>query len=442
MSKAAPLETRIRERLADISGRILVAFSGGRDSSVLLHSLALHHDLRPRLLAVHADHRLHPESQRWADHCARRAAELGVDFALRELDVARDDGRGVEASARQARYQALAELLAPGDCLVTAHHAGDQLETLLLRLLRGSGSRGLAGIRESRVLGHGELRRPMLPEPETAVATYAERHRLSWIEDPSNRHLQRDRNYLRHIVLPRIQQRWPGAAETAVRSAYQLAEDGRLLDAVAEEDFGEEFGMRLPLERLARLGPGRQRNLLRWWWQVQTGLPPSSGLLRRVLSECLAAAADAQPEVRRGEWRIRRTPDALVLEKGNEPPVFSGWLAWPDPAAQPLSLPGVGRLRLLSDPEGCFCPDLLQVSLAVGCREGGERFHDGRHHRRLSEWFRRNAVAARDRDRVPLLRARGRLVAAGETLLDPAWRRRSGEEGLRLVWERESGLSD
>lgn len=442
MHPASPLDVRIRQRLAEVRGRILIAYSGGRDSSVLLHALAAPAELRSRLVAVHADHGLHPDSPRWAEHCGERAGALGVAFVLRKLKVAADSPEGMEAAARRARYQVLGDLLEPGDCLVTAHHARDQLETLLLRLFRGSGTRGLAGIREWRELGRGELRRPMLEESEAVLADYAGEHGLSWIEDPGNRDLDRDRNYLRRVVLPRIERRWPAAAETAARGGRRLAEDAELLDALAGLDRGEAGSGPLPRERLSGLSPARQRNLLRVWWAEQTGQPPSAGVLERILSECLDAAPDAQPELRLGEWCLRRGPDALVLEPVAAGQSLPAGRKWPDPQDRPLELAGLGRLRLLRDEGGEISPALLDAELWVGFRRGGERFHDGRHHRRLAEWLRGQRLPAHERDRLPLLWASGRLVAAGEQLLDPAWRRGPGQAGMRLVWEAERANLD
>lgn len=212
-----------------------VGFSGGLDSSVLLDALVelrrqegLSHSIR----AVHVDHGLAAESAHWRAHCEQRAAALSVPLLNRRLDADRLSATGsVEAQARTARYAVFEDLLEPGDCLLLAHHANDQAETLLLRLLQG---RGPVPMPAQRPLGAGSLRRPLLALPRTALKDYAAARAMSWIEDPSNAQTDPDRNYLRHTVLPACRVRWPDAVAGLARSGAAAQATQTALEAVLE----------------------------------------------------------------------------------------------------------------------------------------------------------------------------------------------------------------
>ena len=191
-------------RTGTARGTLWIAFSGGRDSTVLLHALCR---IAP-ITAIHIDHALHPQSRDWARRCAATAACLGIDCATRQVQVARDGN--LEHAARQARYRAWRELLGTGDAIALAHHADDQAETRLWQLLTG---RAPLGMPTERRLGHGHLLRPLLGVPRQTLADYAAHCGLDWIEDPSNADLALDRNYIRHRLLPPLAARFPAALE-------------------------------------------------------------------------------------------------------------------------------------------------------------------------------------------------------------------------------------
>src|SRR5690606_32177861 len=219
-----------------------------------------------QIRALHVDHGLHPDSADWARRCERACAGLGVPFIALRVRVDSRDGIGIEAAARRARYAALAAELAPGETLLTAHHADDQLETLLLRLLRGTGVRGLRGILPVARLGRSLVARPLLGFTRAELAAVADRWGLEWLEDPSNRSLDFDRNLIRTRLAPIIRERWgDSAAHRASRLADAMRDAESILDDVARRDLadaGAERG-RVPLAPLRALGDARQRNALR-----------------------------------------------------------------------------------------------------------------------------------------------------------------------------------
>ena len=238
-------------------GRLWIAYSGGLDSSVLLHAASICFGQRtggqavladsstepsavdarhsPELCAIHVDHGLNPQSAGWAEHCRTQAARIRVPLTERSLWLSRQKGESLEAVARSARYAAFADLLGPGDVLATAQHRDDQAETLLLALLRGSGLQGLAAMPVTAELGAGRLLRPLLGFSRTELLDYAEREGIAWIDDPSNADVGLDRNLLRHHVIPQLRRRWPSLDLTVARSASHCAEAAGLLDEAADE---------------------------------------------------------------------------------------------------------------------------------------------------------------------------------------------------------------
>lgn len=286
--------------------RLVVGLSGGRDSVVLLHAL-VELGLGSRLAAIHVHHGLSPKADAWADFCADLCQRLDVPLQEARVTVARDSGAGLEAAARQARYAAFAECGA--DCLLLAHHQGDQAETLFFNLLRGAGVAGAAGAAVER--SHGALRvlRPLLDVPRAAIDAYAKAHELAWIEDESNADTDFSRNYLRHEVLPILEKRFPGASERLALSATHFAEADGLLAELAALDWATvAVGDVCPLVSLRRLSLPRLKNLLRYRLrQLGWGMPVASRL-EEFARQLLEARPGRRPQLclPEGEMRVLR----------------------------------------------------------------------------------------------------------------------------------------
>ena len=412
---AALRATLERWASAHLPPRVTVAFSGGLDSTVLLAALC-RLALPVPVRAAHVDHGLHPQSAAWRAHCARVAAAYGTEFSAVSVGVDRATGLGLEAAARDARYRALGELLAPGEWLLTAHHGDDQLETLLLRLTRGTGVRGLRGIIPFGPFGAGSLGRPLLDFTRAELRAQALNWNLSWLEDPSNREPRHDRNYLRLHVLPALLARWPDAAQRAARLAEQMGEAERLLEAVAAEDARRlATPWHVPRAALEALEPARQRNLLRHLLRGIGLRVPSANKLEELRTALLDAHSASHAIVRwpDGEGRVFR--DALhlgvPLPPGSPPDhtapigIAEGWTG-PE-----------GRLEWAPAHEGYGLPESWLVEgLTLRFRAGGERFQPrGRHHHHsLKDLFQESGVVPWMRERVPLLYRGATLVAIGD----------------------------
>jgi tRNA(Ile)-lysidine synthase len=426
------------------SAELCVAFSGGLDSTVLLHALARAIADRPHygMRAAHVDHQLHPDSASWREQCGRVARSLKVEFVPLVVNVTASGDIGVEAAAREVRYAALREILKPNEVLLTAHHADDQLETMLMALMRGAGLRGLSGVPSVQIFGGGWLARPLLEFGRLELEEWARAEQLQWLDDPSNDNPSFDRNFLRHRVLPALRERWPAAAHSATRSTAHLREAGRLLDVLAAADLESvAIGSCLSMARLANLAPARRRNVLRHWIRQQGMRVPSTRKLATIERDLLIAREDRLPCVEWDGVEVRRHRGLLYCMRQRPPFEPADTLTWN--VSQVLELPAqLGRLRVQRDPLGGLAAGRLPAALQVHFRHGGEELQPAgdAHHRKLKKLLQDARVLPWWRDRVPLIYAAEQLVAVGDLWIAAEFAARDGEDALRIVWEEKPGI--
>lgn len=279
------------------SRQILVAFSGGLDSTVLLHQLVQWRTENPgvTLRAIHVHHGLSANADARVTHCENVCQQWQVPLVVERVQLAQE-GLGIEAQARQARYQAFARTLLPGEVLVTAQHLDDQCETFLLALKRGSGPAGLSAMGKSRSLPEHGLSARCLPA-RGELAQWALAHGLRWIEDESNQDDSYDRNFLRLRVVPLLQQRWPHFAEATARSAALCAEQESLLDELLADDLAhcQTSQGTLQIAPMLAMSDARRAAIIRRWLAGQNAPMPSRDALVRIWQEVALAREDASP---------------------------------------------------------------------------------------------------------------------------------------------------
>jgi len=302
--------------IPDHTERVYLAYSGGLDSSVLLHLLVTNQH-RYSLVPWHVNHGLLEVAVRMEQFCVEQSQRYGLELRLDHLDLGNIDSN-IEAEARRQRYRLFAAANDAGSCIVTAHHADDQAETFLLNALRGSGSAGLRGIARSRELGSGLLLRPLLEFSRQQLEDYASHHELAWFNDPSNRDNRFDRNYLRNEVIPAIRARWPQYQQALATTSRLQAETQQILDEVAQLDYealskpGRGNDFTLDIEGLLQLTNERARNLLRYW-VANAGLGTVPGArLREVMSQ-LHAKPGSMPQIAMQKYSIRSYDQRLFL---------------------------------------------------------------------------------------------------------------------------------
>ena len=421
----------LRLSLADVRGRLVLGYSGGLDSSVLLAGLC-RAGLAQRVLAVHVHHGLHADADQWLAHCQHQAGLAGVDFIAERVDVS---GRGnLEQRARRARRQALLSHVGEQDALLLAHHRQDQAETLMLRLLRGAGARGLAAMAALQRWQGRDICRPLLGVARVDLAQAARVWQLQWIEDPANSQLHFDRNFLRHRVMPVLAERWPEAGQSLQLTASVLAEQAQLLDELAEQDFStcDGAGDSLALAGWQALSPARRRNLIYGWCRRRGMRPPPADRVARIDTELVPAAEDRQPEIRWSDGVLLRYRQRLWLVSPTAREPLSGRHLW---HPQWQSRLGLGVISVCLAREGELVFRASGRPLQVRGAEGGERILLRGQHRQVSELWRAAGIPPWQRQRLPLFFVDGELVAAAAIGVADGWSVAPGEAAFRITIE-------
>ncbi|ANJ66729.1 tRNA lysidine(34) synthetase TilS [Halothiobacillus diazotrophicus] len=424
--------------------RVVLASSGGADSLgalIRLQELHARGDIH-HLSVVSVDHQIHPESASWSDLACAQAQHLGVSAHTLRVNVppqTEHGHRSLEARARAARYQALADWMTtqpPSGVLVTAHHAEDQAETVLLAALRGSGAAGLAAMPVWSRFANGWHWRPFLDMPRAELRAPAEQSGLGFVSDPSNADLRHDRNYLRAEILPRLNVRWPQAVARLDQTAAQAGEDLTLLSALAELDAGGTLdGTDLPTVRLIGLPLARQTNVLRAWIRRRGALMPPRARLQSFVDQLQQSASARMPTLAWGDWRITRYRDRLYWRTGDESTPATP-VVWAD-KRQPVAWTNSRVWRLVptnsSDPLAIDARWLTRDWL-LRARQPQDRIRTQakRPSRTLKNWFQAQGVPPWSRESAVVIEIDGQLACLATLGVDLAFRPAHGAPGWRV----------
>ena len=448
--------------------RIAIAFSGGLDSSALLHlahAWAQTHQIA--LYAFHIHHGLSPHADAWLAHCAAACADLGVVFEARRVTLERSAKTGTEEAARKSRYAALGQLcLEHGvNLLLTAHHQDDQAETVLLQLLRGSGTAGLSGMDAANaapeLLGNPGLvmARPLLPASRKQLEAYVGTHGIAHIDDESNHDPRFARNALRHQVMPALAQAFPGFQERFARSARHAQSAQRLLVELATQDLAaclDVDGDCIDIGKLRPLSADRCYNLLRHWFGTRNLRMPSTAWLAEMLTQLLEARPDAQLLVTHPDCHVRRHRERLFLTpklaelSGTRDESDAGLpgqrFVWQGEAE--LAFPAYGGVLYFDaagegegGEEGIDAAWLRGQQLEIDFRKGGERLKlaFNRPTKTLKYHYQAFDVPAWERERLPTVSTASHLLFAAGIGMDCHHLSREAAPRIRLRWAADCG---
>ena len=418
---------------------LALGLSGGLDSVTLLSILLeLAPALKFSLRAVHVNHGISPNAARWAEFCGGLCTRLGVPLQLESVDISPHRHLGLEGAARRSRHEAFARVDA--DFVLLAQHSDDQAETLLLRLLRGAGLRGLAAMSALRSIPgmRARLLRPLLAVSRAEIETHARLRGLEWVEDESNADTIRRRNFLRSDVFPLLERQFPGARATVARAAAHLAEARELLDEMARADFERCAGAEgVNVADLRGLGEARAKNLLRYWCETKNIEPLSAARTGELLRQLSESRPDARIGLAVPGWTFLRYRERLYLRHASETIGRNLCEVWDGANALPmLSLGGVLKFKP-EEGRGLSLAKLRAGRVTVRLRQGGERLRlDARRPRRtLKNLFQERGVPPWRRDRLPLVYCGDELVSVPGIGDACEFRAAPGEAGLIVTWE-------
>ncbi|MEZ9872689.1 MULTISPECIES: tRNA lysidine(34) synthetase TilS [Vibrio] len=405
--------------------RLIVAFSGGVDSRVLLElaaQFAKSHHID--CCAVHVHHGLSNNADYWAEQCKTWCDALSVSLFIERVSLDISRGESVEKLARDARYQALKKHIRQGDVLVTGQHIDDQVETFLLALKRGSGPKGLSSMAKVMPFSGAHIVRPLLSVTRTDIEVAARDMALTWVEDESNQDVRFDRNFIRHQVTPTLTERWPSFRESVSRSAQLCAEQELLLDELLESHLQQALTEKhsLSIEVLSQYSDLLRARLLRMWLSRCNQPMPSQKQLKLIWDEVACAQADANPKLVLNEVEVRRFNHQLYVVK--ETKDLSNWQS-DISMEESLVLPdGLGELNLTSAASDGVSNhrdvQRLRFSLNTASRtlrvifnpEGLSAHPVGRgHSRKLKKLFQEYQVPSWLRRRTPILMDGDRVIA-------------------------------
>jgi len=420
--------------------RIIVAYSGGLDSHVLLYSLAqLRDNLTEsfKLEALHIHHGVSDLADDWVTHCQAVCEQLNIPVCVRYV-TADQQQASLENQLREARYKVFSEVVGVGDLLALAHHSDDQAETLMLRMLRGTGPQGLAGMPSQRSLGGGLLIRPLLGFGRAELEAYAQQRQLKWVEDDSNIDVSFDRNFLRHEVMPQLAQRWPHYRSNFNRNAQVAKDAQQSLDYFLKRELAPQMAQHrggLACDWLLNHEPALQINLLRAWLNHQNLPLPGYKHLQKVLDEVVGVRVDAQPLVNWPGVGVRRFQNVVHAQSPLLDHDASLLLSWN--ADEPLLLPGAGRLSAVVD-VGAGLLVSVGAKVTVRFRQGGERCKlAGRAHSKLlKKQLNDLQLEPWLRDRLPLIYIDDELAALADVAICEGFQAEGDQRGYILRWQR------
>jgi tRNA(Ile)-lysidine synthase len=322
-----------------------------------------------------------------------------------------------------ARYSVFEKNIAPNDYLLTAHHANDQAETLLLRLMRGTGPRGLAAMAQVRALGAGLLARPLLHFTRAELEAYALTHQLRWVDDESNLDDDYDRNFLRNQVMPLLHSRWPEFKRKWQQTAELCAQQESVMEEIAREDLvraeplAERVGQSIELNALLGLSPARKQNVLRYWLRLINHTTPEQLHWQQIEQQIFGGREDAQTRVAWGNVALQTYRERLY--------------------ALPLQLPELELHMQLVERD--IKPRLKTglPNMRIGYREGGERCKpaDRMHSQTLKKLLQEYELEPWLRDKVPLVFSGDNLVAVGDLWICAEFVAAENEAGYSLTWQ-------
>ena len=422
-----------------VNRKFLLAFSGGVDSVVLLDLLVNVLKESDALRIIHINHNLNKHSNDWAQFSSEICEKYDLPLICESVEPKRH-GKGLEADARELRYQSFRDVIQDDEYLLTGHHQDDQMETLLYRIFRGTGIDGLMAIRREIKFGKGFLYRPMLNISREKIEEYAQLKNLKWIYDSSNDDSSYDRNFLRKDIIPLIKKRWPSVENKVSRLSVIAEQNQLLLNELALEDVGQLKNYNhLDIETLSEKSYPRIINIFRFMIKKNNMSVPSMQVLNEGI-KTLMHSKSKSPSMTWNDNTIRRYKHRLYFLNSalNSPNDLSNEMSWDIKKTINLGKNlGSIQARFLNG-EGISlnrCPS----NLAIKYRKGGEEIKPSGHKitKSLKNLFQENNVLPWVRDKIPLIYVDQELISVGDLWFNQDFKASANEDGFLITWDKK-----
>jgi tRNA(Ile)-lysidine synthase len=421
-----------------ISGKFWLAYSGGMDSSVLLHLFYSNKNkINQDIEVLYVNHGLQEEADVWGEFCKNQCQQYKLDFTQLKITGSCPKGESIEEWAREKRYLLIEEIMNENEVLFTAHHLDDQIETFFLQALRGAGPRGLASMPLVKKQSNIFLSRPLLSYSREELKRYADKHKLVWHDDKSNSDYRYDRNYFRHKLAPVIEERWPAYRETIGRLINNQKEYKELLDEVALSDMKQvryKDSINLDLEVVKTLSIARQKNLIFLWLKELNLKTPGSRNIEKIISDVIYSEEDKSPCVNWKNVEVRRYKNLLYASEKTMEHDINVEYKW-----QPESVLNILDETLVAKSDvgkGVSKLKAKDSDFIVKFRQGGEKIHpdDSAHSKTVKQLFQERAVLPWLRDRVPLIYINGDLAVIPGICVDERYSADENESSWDIYW--------
>ncbi len=380
------------------ANRYFVAYSGGMDSTAVLHALVTVTDLKDKITAIHINHNIDANASQWADHCQAFCDQLGVKLISRSVTLTDHS----EDSCRRARQDVFTEQLGEGDCLITGHHLSDQIETVLFRLIRGTGLLGLTGMKVLSKHAHYQIFRPMLNTEKSDIEAYIKQNQLTYITDPSNSDNTYSRNFIRNEIMPLVRSQFPDASKNIALTAKNLQPSAQILGALFK-DWNP-----YKVHSFAKVDKNTFATVIYSWLSHFIELKPSHHALQQFAHDCINAAPDKMPQLNLSNVLLiywGQKVYALKPRKFNNTETVEYSLH----ANKPIQLPGhSGSIELLSS-HACT------LNVVVKFQQPGEKILLANQTMRakLKNLFQAKQIPPWERQVMPYLYIDDHLMAVG-----------------------------
>jgi len=274
----------------DINKNIFIAYSGGSDSTALIHLLSsINVYTKLNVKAIHINHNLSKNSMLWERHCRDNCSKLDIDLIVESVEI-KSDGGGLEAASRKVRYKIFEKLLDNDDQLLLGHHSDDVAETVFMRLLRGTGIEGMEGPHQRRSIGRGILIRPLLEISKKEILNYLMENKINFIEDDSNLCNDFDRNFLRNDIFPLLEKRWNNFPKRINKASSIFRNHNEIYGKLINEKYSDLIGSTINIKEIKVLPEQIIIDILRYSIKKCNVASPNSKIIEQIIKTFIYSA--------------------------------------------------------------------------------------------------------------------------------------------------------